>query len=394
MQKKKVLICGAGVAGLATAWWLNRQNLDVEVVEKYPDFKQNGYMIGLSGPGLNIAEKMGLKNDLLQQNISIGENLYISKTGKHLHRLNYSKILEELEFLSFPRTNLVRTIYNHTKDDLPITFGEKAISFSDHAHGQTEVIFQSGSRKSYDLIIGADGIHSDLRSKFFGNESQFIHHMGYSVAAFTVDIPNTLQTEFVSYVEPSRQSQYYALNEKQLVAILCWQNNNISSIPQNSRAEYLKNIFSGANPICLERIELAKSQQAHIYLDNMAMIEMPQWSQGNKVVIGDAAYCMSLLSGQGAGMALTGAYLLSEGIKRHGLPNGMVYYENQLRKSILRLQKRSRKIASIFIPKTHYGFWLRNLSMKLIPENLLGRYFLKNIQSEIMDSENGIQEKN
>ena len=97
---KKVLIFGAFVAVLATAWWLNLQNFDVEVVEKYPDFKQNGYMIGLSGPGLNIAEKMGLKNDLLQQNISIGENLYISKTGKHLHKLNYSKILEELEFLN------------------------------------------------------------------------------------------------------------------------------------------------------------------------------------------------------------------------------------------------------------------------------------------------------
>ena len=385
MTTKIALIVGAGVAGLSAAWWLTRIGWQVEIVERAPDLRANGYMLGLSGPGYDVAGRMEILPALQARSRLIRENLYLGRDGKVLMKLRYSDFLNGIDWLTLARTSLVEVLHEAVAERAPIRFGVTVaaiLSGTDRDATAATVRLTDGSTRTVDLVIGADGIHSLVRSLAFGPEENFTSRLGYCVAAFEIADGLDLGHDFLSYAEPGRLCEFYTLSEGRLATLYVWRSGQGGATAASQRRPALRQAFDGGHPDALRLID-DLPENAPLFFDDMAMIEMPNWSRGRVVLLGDSAHCLTLISGQGAGMAMVSACVLSEELERHPIESALARHESRMRPTIDRLQARSRKMAPVFIPPTSGAFAFRNFILRRAPRRLLNWYFVRGIRSEI-----------
>lgn len=382
MTQRSALIVGAGVAGLSAAWWLAKSGWRVTVIERAPDLRANGYMLGLSGPGHEVARRMGLLPQLEARGRHIAENVYRGRDGRELLRLRYRDFLSGLDWITLIRTDLVAVLYEAARQVAEIRFGVTLGDVKPDAFGVPATL-TDGTALRVDLLIGADGIHSVVRAAMFGDEAQFARPFGYRVAAFQAPDTLHLGADFLSYAEPGRLAEVYTLSEDRLATLYIWRTTDRGAVAPNERAGVLRAAFAGAHPDALRWIDARRSDD-NIFLDDVELIDMPAWSKGRVLLLGDSAHCLTLISGQGAGMAMTSACLLGEELANGDIDAALIRHEKRLRPAIERLQTRSRKMANWFIPATPFAFHTRNTIMRLMPRRLLGRYFLKAVRQEIL----------
>lgn len=382
MSPPSALIAGAGVAGLSAAWWLARIGWHVTVVERAPDLRANGYMMGLSGPGYEVARRMGTLPALLERQREIRENVYLGRDGRELLRLRYRDFLRGIEWLTIARTDLVAVLHEAGRDVADIRFG---VTVADHQEdaGGVDATLSDGTQLRADLLIAADGVHSAIRARRWGEESEFIRHLGYRVAAFTLPDTLGLGRDFLSYAEPGRLAEFYTLGEGRLATLYIWRSRESGPVAPHARREVLRAAFSGGHPEAVRRIDDLPDDEA-MYLDDASMIETPVWSKGRVLLMSDAAHCLSLLSGQGGGIGMTSACVLAEELAAGDIDAALKRHEARLRIPVARLQERSRRIAKWFVPATPLAFRWHNFMLRTMPRWLLARYFSRAIRSEIL----------
>lgn len=384
MKGRRVTIAGAGIAGLAAAWWLARGGWTVTIVERARDLRAGGYMLGLSGPGYEVAARMGLLPRLEALSRDVQENVFVDRHGREVLRLSYRELMAELSWLTVTRTELASALADAVAGSAEIRFSTTISDFSDDGEG-VDVTLSDGSTLRADLLIGADGIHSALRQRLFGDEARFAVHLGYRVAAF--DAPDTLSLggTFLSFVEPGRICEIYRLDADRLATLYIWRSAAVDAVPAGERRSVLSAAFRNTHPDATALIEAMPDDVAP-FLDTMTLIEMPSWSKGRVMLMGDAAHCLTLVSGQGAGMAMASACILAEELALAGVPTALARHEARLRPVITGLQARSRATAKWFVPNTRFGFALRNVVMSRMPRRLLNWYVLRGIRSEILSA--------
>lgn len=385
-MSRRALIVGGGVAGLAAAWWLAEAGWQPLVVERAPDLRADGYMLSVSGPGYEAARRMGLLPALSQRACSIHENIILGRDGRDVLRLRYRDFLRGLDYLTLSRTELVETLHAAARERAEIRFG---VTLADLLPGRdgVEVSLSDGSALAAELVIGADGVHSALRGRVFGPESDFARPLGYRAAAFQMPNSLGLERDFLSFGEAGRIVEFYKLSAERLAGLYLWRSDDRRPVAPAERLAALRAAFDGAHPDALAPFE-ALDEGAGIYFDSLTMIDMPAWSRGRVLLLGDAAHCLTLISGQGAGMAMASACLLASLLKKGGdLESVLAGHQAALYPAIQRLQQRSRRMAAWFIPATERGFRLRNGILRHIPRRLLGWYFLRAVRSEILAAE-------
>jgi 2-polyprenyl-6-methoxyphenol hydroxylase-like FAD-dependent oxidoreductase len=382
MTGRSALIVGAGVAGLSAAWWLARAGWRVTVVERAANLRTNGYMIGLSGPGYGVARTMGLLPDLQRVHRRIEENLYLGRDGKPLLRMRYQDLLKGLEWITLSRAELVAVLHRALPAQVEVRFGVTAERLLDTGDGVIATL-TDGTTLTADLLIGADGVHSQVRALHFGAEETFARHLGYRVAAFRAPDTLGLGHDFLSYAEPGRITELYTLADGTLATLYAWRSPDRAPVERGERQAALRAAFADAHPNALRWID-ALAPDEPLYFDDMTLIEMPRWSKGRVLLLGDAAHCLTLLSGQGAGMAMASAAVLAEELRWGEIDPALVRHEARMRPAIQRLQERSRKIAGWFIPATPRAFAIRNAIMRWAPKPMLAWYFTRSVRSEIL----------
>ncbi|HEU0273452.1 MAG TPA: hypothetical protein VFQ83_02870, partial [Candidatus Udaeobacter sp.] len=174
---------------------------------------------------------------------------------------------------------------------------------------------------------------------------------------------------YTSYAEPGRQISRYALRENRTAFLLVFAQEEplAEGCSQKTASAILQEKFAGAH--WSEVDEILKRLEAcnDLYFDSVSQIHMPAWSKGRIALVGDAAYCPSLLAGEGAGFALAGAYLLAGELERAAGDHVVAYraYEQRFRGFIERKQQSAAEFASSFTPKTRLGLFVRDLVLKL-----------------------------
>lgn len=378
-----VVISGAGVAGLAAAWWLARAGWRVTVVERARDLRTGGYMMSLSGPGHAAAARMGLVPTLEPLAYKVEENVYRDRRGREVLRLRFHEFIEGLDYLVMRRTDLLAALRADLPESVDIRLGttvDEVEDGTDSAH----VRLSDGSALEADLVLLADGMRSALRSRLFAPDAACLKPLGYRFAVYEMKDRLGLGADFVSYAEPGHIAEYYTLSEGRVAALHVWHSRETGPVPAAERWGLLETVCARSNPAVHTQLTAAREEGATPLIDDLALVDMPCWSKGRTLLLGDAAHCLTLISGQGAGMALTSAAILADALGRSPIPQALAEHEARLRPSILRLQDRSRKMAGMFVPRSPIAFELRNMFMRHVPRKWIGRYFINAVTAEIL----------
>lgn len=386
------VICGAGVAGLATTWWLQRAGWRVLVAEQAGDLRDGGHMMGLSGPGLATVRRMDLVPRLREVAYpDMGQHIYRDRNGREILRINYRDALTGIEWITLRRTALVQELRDALPaDGIELRFGVTVQEAVNSDTGVT-ITLSDGTHHQADLLIAADGVHSALRRRYFADDAKCLSSLGYRYASYEVDDKLLLGQDFLSYAEPGIQTEYYGLGGGRLAALHVWRSREEGFVPAGDRQQLLRACTANSFDRVRATLETLDKPD-EIVVDDLALVELPSWRQGRILLLGDAAHSLSLISGQGAGVALASASILGEELENvaghasaptaQQLEAALVRHDQRLRPTILRLQQRSRKLAPMYVPSSAIGFALRNLVLRTMPDVLLKRYFASGLKSE------------
>ncbi len=322
MRAKSVLISGAGIAGPTLAFWLNAAGFKTTIVERAPRLRAGGYVIDFWGRGYDIAERMGLANELKHVGYSMREMRIVDARGERITGFG-TRVFRELtggRFVTLARADLARLLFETIKGRTEVLFGDEIIGLGERPDDVWAQFGHAGAR-SFDLVVGADGLHSNVRRLAFGPQQQFEKDLGYVVAAFeTQGYRPRDEDVYVLYSEPGQMLARFALHDDRTLFLFVFTHDHNSSPTMPDLAAQkamLREQFGrggwecGQILPCLDRAE-------DLYFDPVAQIKMPSWSRGRVALVGDAAFCVSLMAGQGTALAMTAAYVLAGELAKTG----------------------------------------------------------------------------
>ncbi|WP_037840091.1 FAD-dependent monooxygenase [Streptomyces sp. NRRL S-337] len=370
---RTVLISGASIAGPALALWLHRYGFSVTVVERAPALRTGGYKVDIRGASVEVADRMGILEDIQRASTDMQNGAYVKADGTRVATLPAAifgaRTGRDDEIM---RGDLARILYERTRADVEYVFGDSIASLTPTADGNgVEVTFERGAPRRFDLVVGADGLHSTVRRLAFGPEETFLRHLGVYLSAFSMPNELRLDREELYYAEPGRLvCAYSSAKDPAAKGLLAFRSPRLS-YDHRDRAQQLallENGFAGAGWRTSRMLEAARSAP-DLYFDGLHLVEMDRWSRGRVVLLGDAAHCPSPASGQGTGMALVGAYVLAGELAAAGGAPEVAFarYEEEMRGYVAVNHELARKFAREMTMDSRWGIRLRYLMLRMLP---------------------------
>ena len=293
------------------------------------------------------------------------------------------------DFTSLPRGDLAAAIYATIEDTVETIFGD-SIAGVDERGDSVGLTFEKGPPRDFDLVIGADGLHSNVRRLAFGPEEDFEHYLGCKVAACVVDGYRPRDDlVYVTYSTPGRQLARFALRGDRTMFLFVFraERDNTGTAPKDQ----LRNEFGDVGwegPEILATLDDVDD----LYFDVVSQVRMDHWSRGRVLLIGDAAGCISLLGGEGTGLAITEAYVLAGELARAGADHRRAFdaYEARLRPFIKTKQAGAVRYIPFFATRTRFGLWFRNMAMRTMNFGPLATLFAGSVRDDFALPEYGI----
>jgi 2-polyprenyl-6-methoxyphenol hydroxylase-like FAD-dependent oxidoreductase len=365
----KILVSGAGVAGLASAINLGTRGHDVTVVEYGRDLRFSGSPIDIRGDALGIADRMGLLTTIRAQRIDTTELAqFVDADGRPVAAAPIEEASDSPDDVEIAREDLMRTIADAVPDPDVIRFGDSVEELTDDGDG-VDVRFRSGRTDRYDLVIGADGMHSAVRRLVFGPERDYVKHLGVYIAY--ADLPGEgSRPDRVStlYNVPGRMAGVIRFKDRALAAFMFrsdWLDYDHHDLVAQKKllADAFTDVTSWRVP---ELLDAALADPA-LFFDSASQIHMPSWHRGRVALVGDAAHCAAFLSGRGTSLALTGAWFLAEELDRAGGDHTVAFerYEARQRPYATFAQESIGKGRETLIPATWEDIEARNERLRL-----------------------------
>ncbi len=365
-RRREVLISGGGIAGPALAFWLNRHGYAVTVVEKAGTVRSGGYPVDIRGTALEVVRRMGILPRLRDAHVDLRRLTFLDADGGTVASVDAHAVAGSVagRDLEVRRGDLTKALYGAVRDDVEFLFDDCVDSFHQSDHG-VDVTFRGGGRRTFDMVVGADGLHSRTRELLFGPEERFHHYLGYCFAGFTMRNTFGLSHEVMMWNTPGRAAALYAVGDSDEVhALLTFARPQAPTSfgafrdPEAQR-DLFAATFAGAGwevPGMLAALRDA----ADLFTDVVSQIRMPRWSSGRVGLVGDAAYAPSFLTGQGSSLALVGAYMLAASLADRDAAAGLAAYEHGTREFVTRNQDQIGEGGATLFPTTARGLEQRN----------------------------------
>jgi 2-polyprenyl-6-methoxyphenol hydroxylase-like FAD-dependent oxidoreductase len=366
-----VLISGAGIAGLTLALCLSRRGHAVEIVERAPRLRDEGYMIDFFGSGYDAAERLGLLPELSALHYPIARLAFVDGRGRERFSLSYPamrRLFHDRHF-NFMRGELERLLHDQIAGAVPLRFGTQVESIEQDAR-LVRARLSDGTQVACDLLVGADGLHSRVRALLFGEEERFARFLGYRTAAFLIDeAPDAglAPDAFYTLTRPGLQVGLYPIRGGRLATFFIHRADTpVEDTTAGAACRELREIYGSAGWIVPALLD-ACARAPEVYFDSVSQIEVPGWHLQRVVLLGDACQCVSLLAGQGASMAMAAAYILAEEIDAAAgdVPAALVRYERRLKPAIEKKQRAGRGMARWFVPPDRLRLAVRDLALRL-----------------------------
>jgi 2-polyprenyl-6-methoxyphenol hydroxylase-like FAD-dependent oxidoreductase len=369
-----VLISGASVAGPILAYWLNRFGFRPTVVERTEQlrFGSGGHAVDLFGPALQIIEWMGALPQV--QNSGTDAEIISFIRGGHRPVDVPAELMSEgvsARHVEIMRGELAKIIYDAGKDSVDYVFGDSISSLEQTGRG-VNVSFRHRSAQTFDLVIGADGLHSTTRQLVFGDEHRFLHFLGGYFAVFTVPNYLHLHQRMLGYGDVGRTAGIYPVRgTDEARVVLLWRTPALHDYDRHSLAaqrRLITNLYSDMGwemPRLLAELEYADD----LYLDSISTIVMDSWTQGRVSLVGDAGYSPGPAVGGGTSLAVVGAYVLAAELAAASGDHvhGLAAYEQGMRPAVQQSQRIGPAVMKMLIPRSRVLLWARAQAIRLLP---------------------------
>ncbi|WP_189188952.1 FAD-dependent monooxygenase [Streptomyces albiflavescens] len=373
-----VLISGASIAGPALALGLARYGARVTVVEKAADLREGGFAVDFRGHvHRTVLTAMGIWDEIHARQTHMGRQTVVDADGSPRVDLPAEMMSGDVEIF---RGELAQIMYERTRDSVEYVFGDSVATLTESPEG-VDVTFERGAPRRFDLVVGADGLHSLTRRLAFGDESRYLRFLDHYVAGF--DIPNHLGLDRTGqiYSEPGRAVSVsnYDGDPDRAGALLVFRSEKLEYDRRDVSAQkrILAERFAGMGwdtPHVLKALE----QADNLYFDAIAQIHVDRLTKGRVALLGDAGYGATM-GGMGTGVAIVGAYVLAGELALVGGDHRTAFaeYETQIRDFAKGCQKISGNAGPFFAPPTERRIRSRDRMYRILSSRPLARFFKK-----------------
>ena len=383
----RVAINGIGVSGPTLAYWLRRAGHDPVLFEKAPSLRTGGYMVDFWGLGYEIADRMGLVPTLRERCYLMERLRMVDARGREDAELDLAPMRAMLggRFISLARSDLAAALFNLCKDT-PARFGVSISGIEPRDDGVLARLSDGGVER-FDLVVGADGLHSRVRELVFGPQERFERPLGCHVAAFRLaGYPRRDELTYVSHTVRNRQVGRVSLRgDETLILLICRSELIEADLRRADAKRALRRAFGDMQwevPKILDRMDDVDD----VYFDRVSQISLPRWFSDRVALIGDAAACPSLLAGEGTGLGMVEAYVLAEELDRAREDFSRAYaaYEGRLRAFVARKQKAAVRFRGFFAPRTRLALTVRKLAIRAMSMPFMAKRLLARSLDEAM----------
>jgi 2-polyprenyl-6-methoxyphenol hydroxylase-like FAD-dependent oxidoreductase len=358
LRNGNILISGASAAGPSLAYWLHHYGFNPTVVERAPALRAGGYAIDLRGAAVHVAERMGILADARKASTDLREVWFVDGKNQTVATMdaNFGAGPGKAGDVELLRDDLAQILYAATKDTVNYIFGDSIASLAQHDEG-VEVTFEHGASRTFDLVVGADGSHSNVRTLSFGEEARFSHYLGQHVAIFT--IPNYLNLDrlwLMHYVPKKMAAIMQYGSRKHTRALLMFSSPKLDYDHRDveQQKNIVKKMFAEEAGWEFPRLLAEMRDASDFYFDDVSQIRMDHWSNGRVALVGDAACGPTLITGQGTSMAVVGAYVLAGELASAGgdYRKAFARYEHECRSYMEQNQQIALKAKEVRLPDT------------------------------------------
>lgn len=364
-----VLVVGAGIAGPTLAYWLRRGGHVPTLVEHAPALRRGGYVVDFWGTGFDVAERMGIVPALTRAGYRLAEVRQVDDDGARITSLDPAALVRSTgeRYISIARGDLAAIVYDALEDEVETIFADSIRAIVDDGD-RVHVELDSGTTRDFDLVVGADGLHSRVRRLVFGPDDEVETFQGISVAAFDVrGYRPRDELAAVMHTQVGYQVARLAMRDDVTMFLFTFRDDGTTPDDVAAQQSVLRAKLAGARwevPAILECMADART----FYFDRVSQIRMPAWTRGRVALVGDAAASPSLLAGQGSALAMVEAYVLAAELTRsHGdHVAAFAGYEQSLAKFVRSKQEAAAGLGAAFAPRSCFQLWLRNTVMKLM----------------------------
>ena len=369
-MSRSVLISGAGIAGPSLAYWLGRHGDQVTVVEQASGPRTSGAAVDFRGDQLALLARMGVLEAIRARRTGMGPQVIVDAVGRRRSTFPAALFSGEVEI---DRADLAEILHGHSTPYAEYVFGDRITALTQHDDG-VDVTFARGGARRYDLVVGADGLHSGVRTLTFGDG--FRHHLGYHAASFAVRNTFGLDHSGVIHNAPGRCVGVASARDPRTAIV--------SLMFAAPELEYRRGDVDARKSLLAEHFAdvgwrtpelLAALRDAtDLYFAPLSQIRLDRWSSGRVVLLGDAAWCAGP-GGNGTGHAMLGAYTLAGELALAGHATAFARYEEAMRPPVAKSQKFAAGAGEFLVPSTAGKIRRRDATYRLLSSRPMAGLF-------------------
>jgi 2-polyprenyl-6-methoxyphenol hydroxylase-like FAD-dependent oxidoreductase len=360
MARPSVLIVGAGIAGPAFAYWLARRGFRPTVVERATELRSGGSAVVVKGPAVPVAERMGITSRLREVSTRATSLALLGADGRRIARLSLTS--EGSQAVEVTRADLSAVLHAAAADDAEFLFDDTVTALEQDGSG-VDVTFRRAAPRRFDLVVGADGIHSTVRRLAFGPEREFATDLGMYNATVPLE-PGAIDDphEMVMMTAPGRMLVVHPSRATPL-AIFTFRGPRIDGYDRRDTALRKCVVAEAYAGVGWRGPELVDAYRKHPapFFDPLTNVRLDSWARGRVALLGDAASAAALF-GDGSSLAMAGAYTLAEALAAHPRDHARAFraYESAHRRETDPRQRRVGLVAAVLVPRTRWGLAMRN----------------------------------
>lgn len=373
----RILIVGAGIAGLTLAGLLKKQGFQPVVIERLPKEKFNatGYMIGLMPLGGRVLNMLGLHQEYLAESLAITGYGMHGMNGRQLNHFGMEAISKYGDYQGISRPKLIELLLRRCDEP---RYGLTATAITPRGD-VSNVTFSDGNQEEFDLVVIADGIHSATRDLVFDESNRAYRQTGWGGWAWFDTLPAELGTNYREYWGPNFFMGLYPVEGDRVGVFLGGTMKDIKKAGHRAVAEKAEKIKTDLD---LKAMMRPLEDNADLFFWDFHDCRTKEWVKGSVVLLGDAADGFLPTAGIGASMAMDSASILADEITRSDpehLNYALKLYENRQKDRVIKAQSTSRTLGNLMFVKNPVLSWLRNQSLRFVTIDS----FLKSIRELI-----------